>query len=82
MYEKIGDRIEVTVLFKKDRIIPLSFSWRGFRYRIKNINYYWKRRWGDSFLHYFAVQVGKEVFEVCFNIKELSWYLTRVYLDG
>lgn len=76
--KNLSDTIKVGAVFKGDKIIPKWFVWKGRKYEIKEINYYWKERQGIEDLHCFSVTDGVNNYELSFNSKRVVWKLNEI----
>jgi len=73
--EIIREKIEVYAFFRKGKVYPRVFIYKGREYRIKKITYYWREKKGEEVLHYFASLVGEDLYYLCFSSHTLSWTL-------
>jgi len=80
MQTNLRDKIEVGVIYGgKKKVTPVWFMWKGTKYSVKEITYYWQDRKGREPLHYFSVCDGDNLFKLCFNGYTLNWQLLGVY---
>lgn len=76
--ENIGEFITVSAVFKKGKIFPQWFKWKGRKYNVEQITYYWKDKKGEENLHYFSVNDRIDTYQICLNDKYLNWKITKV----
>lgn len=79
MYEDIGEPINALVFFKNGRALPHSFSWRGRKYRVDNINLEHQEQRGKDLVFCFAVTAGGNSYELSFDSHLLIWTLEKVW---
>jgi len=83
MYEELDEPIAVIALYADGRLRPLRFRWSGRVYRIARVTGHWIVQEGDNKHHHYAVLCERSnVFEICYDSKNLGWRLRSVYLDG
>jgi hypothetical protein len=82
MYEVIEEPIQVGAIFKGSKIRPRWFIWKRRKYPIREITFRWKDRKGEEILLYFTVSDGVNIYEICFNQKNLNWFLSKVSIEG
>jgi len=71
----VPERIEVGVVFTPKGVIPRWFTWKGRRYGIEKVTYFWTERVGETRLHYFAVTDGVNYFKLSYNSEMMRWTL-------
>ena len=79
MYEDIGESIRALILFENGRALPRSFSWRGRKYQIDNINLEHQEQRGKDLVFCFAVSASGNNYELSFNSHLLTWTLERTW---
>ena len=43
----------------------------------------WVRHEGQNKIHYFALLAdSSDYYEICYNAKDMTWQLTRVWMEG
>ncbi|MDY6855156.1 MAG: hypothetical protein SWO11_10710 [Thermodesulfobacteriota bacterium] len=81
METHLKEKIKVGVIYGgKKKIMPVWFMWKGTKYPVKEITYYWQDSKGREPLHYFSVSDGDTLFKLCFNGYTLDWRLLGAYL--
>ena len=80
MQLRTDERIRVGVIYGAEKkAAPVWFMWKGTKYSIEEITYYWQDRKGREPLHYFSVTDGDNLFKLCFNGFTLNWHLLEVH---
>lgn len=79
MYEEIRERIVAIVVFKNGRALPYSFSWRGRRYQVDNINLERQEQRGKARLFCFSVTASGNTYELSFDSQNLIWTLEKIW---
>lgn len=83
VYEEIYEPVEVITLFRDGKMRPVKFRWNGQVYKISNINGDWVNDEGSNRHYFYSVMAGgPDCFELSFDLRNLSWELTRVCLEG
>jgi hypothetical protein len=72
------EKIKVGVLFKEGKIIPVWFVYRYRKYSISKINYQWCTNRGEAKIYHFSVSDGTNLYEICFNSKNMEWKLRGI----
>ena len=65
--------IKVATIFEKGRIKPVWFIRDGHKCVIKEMNYEWIKKNGQSKIYHFAVSDGTNSFELSFDDREMTW---------
>ncbi len=81
MITEIKEKIEVNVIFSDRKIKILWFIWRGKKYIVKKITFFWKTSDGEKKKYCFALSNGIDVFEVSFIPEDLIWYLEKIHVQ-
>lgn len=76
-----GEKIKVGAVFDGNLLKPKWFIYGGMRREVKEINYNWKSKKGETVLSYFSVSDGTATYLLSFNHTTLKWTLERVYAD-
>ena len=83
MIESIHDPIEVITMFGNGQIRPIRFRWKNKIVKIAKVTGDWVRHEGQNRIHYFALLAANaDYYEICYNTKEMTWQLTRVWMEG
>ena len=76
----VKDKVKVGIVYGgKKKVTPVWFIWKGTKYPVKEITYYWQDTSGKEPLHYFSVSDGDNLFKLCFNGYTLVWYLLETF---
>jgi len=79
MMEKIGEPVDVLVLFTGGRIRPYAFRWKNRRYAVEKVSLSYSARDGLTRLFYFAVCSGVTSYKLCFDSSTMRWELVELY---
>ncbi len=84
MVTVIEEPVEVSAVFRRRRMMPVSFSWRGRRYRVRRISGAYRRPRGQYMEIWFSVlaEGGEDVYELRFSTERMAWWLARIHTDG
>jgi len=84
MLEVIGEPIEVSAHFRRGRIAPLWFVWKGRRYQVEEIRNRWVTREGVGRMYHFAVTVTDraDLYEVYLRTETMGWHLGKIDISG
>ncbi|MFW6134641.1 MAG: hypothetical protein ACOC5R_03610 [Elusimicrobiota bacterium] len=80
-YTEINEPVKAGVVFDKSKIRLRWFIWNNKKYNIKKITYNWIDTEQDLKLFCFSAWDGKNLYELSFNPKFLTWRLEKVYLE-
>lgn len=81
--EEIHEPIEVIAVFRKGKLSPLKFRWKGRTYAVSRVNGGWNTDEGETRFHHFAVMsVGPDIFELTYNQSTYEWIIEKVSLVG
>jgi len=67
--------------FPHDKLRPMMFIWRNQEYRVQDVTYVWRENQGQSEVYHFTVSDGVNVFELCYNAKNLEWTIAGTYSE-
>ncbi len=81
MDQKIDQPIEVMVVFKKRRMIPVRFKWNGRVVRIAKLTGWWKSYEGEFKIRHFGVmdQDG-QFYQVSYRERTTEWFLEKIWV--
>ena len=83
VYEEVYEPIDVISVFQHGKMRPVKFKWNERVYKVDKINGGWVSDEGSNRYYHFSVAAGgPDCFELCFDLRNLSWELTRVCLEG
>jgi len=83
MIESIHDPIEVIALFAGGALKPVRFRWKSKTVHIAKITGDWIRHEGQNKIHFFALLAdNKDYYEIRYDTREMTWQLTRVWMEG
>ncbi|MFC2048831.1 hypothetical protein ACFLR5_01260 [Elusimicrobiota bacterium] len=80
-YTEIGEPIKVGAVFDNSRIKPKWFIWNRKKYSISEITYNWVDKNRGIKHYFFSAWDGKDLYELSFNMKFLTWRLEKIYLE-
>ncbi len=80
MFTKINEQIEVLVAYTKEKVVPLTFSWKNKKYIVKNINFRHSFKEGKENFYQFSISTGSEFFKIIFNSSTNKWFLREAFL--
>ncbi|MBN1916124.1 hypothetical protein JW796_04005 [Candidatus Dojkabacteria bacterium] len=79
MYEKIHQKVDVQVIFLKDRPVVRSFIWKNSHYPISSVNLITRASKGQMPVFLFSVSNEKGAYELRFDTDNLAWWLEQIY---
>jgi len=83
MIESIHDPIEVIALFTGGALKPVRFRWKSKTVHVAKITGDWIRHEGQNKIHFFALLAdNKDYYEIRYDTREMTWQLTRVWMEG
>jgi hypothetical protein len=82
MFTDVNEVVEVAVVFRKNKAVPVVLKWNGRSYKIENINLIHQEYEGETLVHCFSVSDNANSFKLSFNTKSLQWVLEQVYSEG
>jgi hypothetical protein len=84
MLEVIGEPIWVCSYFRRGRISPLWFEWKGRCYRIEEIRSRWVTNEGVGRCYHFAVTVEErgDLYEIHLRSETMGWHLGKIDVSG
>ncbi|MCL6472438.1 MAG: hypothetical protein K6T91_06450 [Firmicutes bacterium] len=77
----IHEPIEVSAVFTKGRLKPISFVWKRRYYKIDSITGVYKYFVGASKCYGYIVRSGSDLYEISLNTGEMVWQLEKIH-DG
>jgi len=77
----IHERVDVGVVFGRNRILPKWFVWNTRKYDIKEVTYLWQDTQGEAKVLHFSVTDGATCFELSLNQKTLQWQLEKTMVE-
>jgi galactose mutarotase-like enzyme len=82
--EVIGDPVVVCAHFRRGRISPVWFAWKGRRYQVEEIRNRWVTQEGLGRRYHFAVTVEEcaDLYELHLRSETMGWYLGRIDVSG
>ncbi len=80
MSTSIKERVEVAAVFRggPGALRPVKFRWNGQEYPVKEVTYIWNTRQGRDKIIHFSVTDGATLFELAYNLADMSWALNKV----
>lgn len=82
MFVDVNETVEMIVVFKKHKTVPVSIRWNDKTYNIKQISMVHKAYSGNGLVYYFSVSDNFNYFKLAFDTKTLQWHLEQVYHEG
>lgn len=85
MVEVIEEPIDVVASFRRGLMRPALFTWQKRRYNVRAITLAWKENDGQFRRYYFAVVPAgpdgdmRDLYELVFSTRDLTWRLLKVY---
>ena len=80
-FEKISQKIEVVMIFKKDEAVPYFLKWNNRHYKIEKVNMVNKFWRGETLFYHFYVSDDANTFKLLFDTETLIWRLEEVYSE-
>ncbi len=82
MTSEIDEPVDVIASFGRKGVQPRLFVWAKRRYAVSRVTASWTEPAGFFRRHHFTVLTdGANLYELCFNTRDLIWRLVRVHLD-
>ncbi len=78
----MNEKIDVSVNFSGQKVMPVFFRWRNKTYRIEKLNLVHKERDGDDKIYYFNVSDKTNYFRLAFFTRDLSWRIQELFFEG
>jgi hypothetical protein len=75
----VHEPIEVSAVFVRGRLKPVSFMWSRRHHKISEITGAYKYSVGASACYGYTVRVGDDLYEISLNIGEMVWRLERMH---
>jgi hypothetical protein len=82
MFTEVNEIVEVAVVFKKNKAVPVLMKWNGRDYKINKVNLIHEQYQGGTLVYCFSVSDTSNSFKLLFNTKNLQWVLEQVYMEG
>ncbi len=82
MMERINEPIQVLAKFKKGKIYPLKFSWRGRNYQVQRVDFIHFTHQGEAKIFFFSAICSEANCQLIFNSQTFSWRLGKIELPG
>lgn len=79
---QIREPISVAVLFEHGAIKPVLFRWNGKKIEIEKTSFTWETRQGVARLLHFSVVCRRNIYELVFNLNEMTWRLETVATES
>ena len=78
--EVIGEPVRVCAYFRRGRISPMWFEWKGQRYRVDEVRNRWVTTEGLGRCYHFAVTVDKraDLYKLYLRSETMGWHLGRI----
>ena len=84
MITLIEEPVEMSAVFRRKKVLPVSFVWRGRRYRVARVAGAHRQRKGQFVEMYYSVLTGEgeDVYELLFSTESMGWSLVRIHGEG
>jgi len=81
MITLIEEPVEMSAVFNRRKVTPVSFVWRGRRYRVTRVTGAHRQRKGQFIEIYYSVLAGEgeDVYELRFSSESMNWSLVRIH---
>lgn len=78
----VHEPIEVSAVFIRGRLKPVSFVWDRRHYRIAEITGVYKYYAGEHRCYGYTVRSGIELYEISLNTGDMTWRLEKIHGEG
>ncbi len=78
----VHEPIEVSAVFLRGRLKPVSFMWNRRHYKITEVTGIYKYSVGVSKCYGYTVVSGADVYELSLNTGEMAWRLEKIHGKG
>jgi hypothetical protein len=78
----VHEPIEVSAIFVRGRMKPVSFIWNRRHYKIAGITGVYKYSVGFSRCYGYTVASGEDVYEISLNTGDMTWRLEKMHGKG
>lgn len=78
----VHEPIEVSAVFVRGRLKPVSFVWDRKHYRIAEITGAYKYYTGAHRCYGYTVRSGVELYEISLNTGDMTWHLEKIHGEG
>ncbi|MDI6817007.1 MAG: hypothetical protein QME41_07440 [Actinomycetota bacterium] len=75
----VHEPIEVSAVFVRGRLKPVSFMWSRRHHKISEITGVYKYSAGTSACYGYTVRSGDDLYEISLNTGEMAWRLERIH---
>lgn len=75
----VHEPIEVSAIFMRGRLKPVSFLWNHRHYKIAEITGVYTYSVGTSKCYGYTVLSGADLYEISLNTGEMIWHLEKVH---
>jgi len=75
----VHEPIEVSAVFVRGRLKPVSFIWNRRYYKISQITGAYRYFIGASKCYGYTVKSGADLYEISLNTGEMLWHLEKIY---
>lgn len=77
----VHEPVEVSAVFARGRLKPVSFMWNRRHYKITEVTGAYRYSVGISKCYGYTVRSGAELYEISLNTGEMVWTLERIHND-
>jgi hypothetical protein len=82
MVLEVHEPIEVSAVFVRGRLKPVSFMWSRRHYKVSGVTGMYRYFEGSAKCYGYTVQSGEEIYEMVLNTGDMVWHLEKVYNMG
>lgn len=82
MIVDVEEKIEVGAIFRRGKVKPVWFIWKGRRHMVKQITYDWHEKKGETLFHFFQLIAEAGVYKVSLDSRSLTWNLEEICEDS
>lgn len=75
----VHESIEVSAVFTRGRLKPVSFMWNRRHYRVDEITGSYRYLVGASKCYGYTVRSGDDLYELSLNTGDMTWRLEKIH---
>lgn len=79
MVVNVHEPIEVSAIFVRGRLKPVSFVWGYRHYKIDEVTGVYRYSVGASKCYGYTVKSGLDLYEISLNTGEMIWHLEKIH---
>ena len=81
MHTDINEPVSVGAVFSSGKITPRFFVWKGRKYPIDRITYFWRSKTGTMPILHYAVVCRESIYEISYNSTTYDWRLEKINVE-